>query len=87
VLVFSIASGCPTMFPACGLLSCAEVLADLEQPVLGIEVPHLHYWSNNGEFTQVRTRCWFPPHVTGVSVMRTSALCFNRHYSQGAAVA
>lgn len=39
------------------LCSCnpAEVLADLEQPELGIEVPYLQYWANNGEFTQV---CW-----------------------------
>lgn len=45
----------PCRFPV--LCSCnpAEVLADLEQPELGIEVPYLQYWANNGEFTQV---CW-----------------------------
>jgi hypothetical protein len=32
----------------------AEVLADMEQPELGIVVPHLQYWTNDGEFTQVR---------------------------------
>jgi hypothetical protein len=55
------------MFPVCGLLSRAEVLADPQQPELGIEVPHLHYWSNNGEFTQVRTRLWLLPHSIGFS--------------------
>lgn len=25
----------------------------MEQPELGIEVPHLQYWTNDGEFTQV----------------------------------
>lgn len=52
------------MFAVCGKLSCAEVLADLEQPELGIEVPHLHYWSNNGEFTQVRMQLRVPPQPT-----------------------
>lgn len=39
--------------PSCHYLPVAADVLDMEQPEMAIDVPHLQYWANNGEFTKV----------------------------------
>jgi len=42
-----------TIGVCCGQHVQSAELLELEQPELGVQVEHLQYWANDGEFTQV----------------------------------